>query len=129
MGELREIVTVEQMSRLCVVLAIALPLLGVIVGAMSGGRSGNVRRGALTGLAVGLLGPLIWLMWQIFNAITDRNGLDTVQNVFVNLAVFVVGGVVIGVIVERMLHTHLETLPNRAEILEKPAHTPDTHTV
>jgi hypothetical protein len=96
MGELREIVSVEAIGRLFALLALGLPLMGVAIGMAWGMRRKEVRRGALWGLAVGLLGPLNWLMWQLYNALTDRNGLDTVRNVFVNLAVFVVVGLSLG---------------------------------
>ena len=51
-------------------------------------------------------------MWLVYNALTDHNGLDTVRNVFVNLAVFVVVGLSIGfgvgTVVRRTLKTQSE---------------------
>ena len=123
MGELREIVTVEQMNRLFVFLASVLPFLGLLLGTLLGRRSGNMRRGMLLGLAIGAAGPLNWLMWQVFNALTERNGLDTVRNVFVNLAVFVVVGLFIGVVIGRVLRSHLPAAPEETNNAEQIAPT------
>lgn len=97
MGELREIVDVAAVGRLFLLLAVLLPIAGALVGAILGARRRDLRRGLRIGLTVGLLGPLNWGMWHVYNALTERNGLDTVRNVFVNLALFVGVGAILGV--------------------------------
>jgi len=56
-------------------------------------------------LAVLVIGLLVgggnFALWTLYNAITERLGLDTVKNLLVNLALFVVLGVVIGLGVGR----------------------------
>lgn len=96
MGELHEIVSVEATEHLFASLAFVLPVLGMLIGAAVGIYRKNIQRYAMLGLAGGLIGPLNWLMWHVFNELTERNGLDTVRNVFINLAVFVFGGLAIG---------------------------------
>ncbi len=50
------------------------------------------------GLAVGLLvGVGNYALWTVYNAITDHLGLDTVKNLLVNLGVFVLIGIAVGV--------------------------------
>jgi hypothetical protein len=39
---------------------------------------------------------LLWVMWRVYNAITSRLGLDTVANLLVNLALFVIVGALCG---------------------------------
>jgi hypothetical protein len=95
MDDMREIVTVEQMDRLFLVLAIAAPLVGAAIGAALA-RRGNPGRGALRGLLVGLLGPANLVMWKVYNALTDRMGLDTVKNLLVQLGLFIGLGLVCG---------------------------------
>ena len=58
-------------------------------------RRGN-RSPGFVGLAAG--GPLVLVgvLWRIYNAITDRLGLDTVLNLAVNLALFVLIGLACG---------------------------------
>ena len=96
MDEMREIVSVEQVQRLFVILAVALPLAGIAGGALLGARRGDVRRGAVQGLLLGILGPANLGFWIIYNRITDRLGLDTVKNLLVNLVLFVALGIVTG---------------------------------
>lgn len=97
MDDMREIVTVQQMDRLFLVLAIAAPLVGAVIGAALARRQ-NPGRGALRGLLVGLLGPANLVMWKVYNALTDRMGLDTVKNLLVQLGLFVGLGVAVGLV-------------------------------
>ena len=96
MGELHEIVSVEETGRLFLLLAFGLPLLGMLAGVGWGAYHKQTRRYGVMGLLAGMIGPLNWVMWNVFNILTNRNGLDTVRNVFVNLAVFVIIGLCIG---------------------------------
>jgi drug/metabolite transporter (DMT)-like permease len=57
------------------------------------------RRGENGAVSATLWGgpPLLAaLLWPVYNAITDRIGLDRVANLFVNLALFVVVGAAAG---------------------------------
>ena len=67
------------------------------IGGAFGRRKGDPKRGAIAGLTVGLLAPLNWALWRLYNAITDSEGIDTVRNVVINLILFVVLGFGIGV--------------------------------
>lgn len=86
---MQEIITAKQVDVLFLVLAIAGPIVGAGIGWAK-------NRRALTGLLWGLLLTANWLLWRVYNAITDRLGLDTVRNLLVNLALFVVLGAVAG---------------------------------
>lgn len=96
MGELREIIEVGTVERWFVMLAIAGPVIGLLLGAAVGARKRDPKRGALLGLCIGLLGTLNYLLWRLYNALTDANGLDTVKNVVINGVVFVVVGALVG---------------------------------
>lgn len=97
MNDLHEIVTVAQVETLFALLAVAVPLAGLLIGALIGARKRQAGRGALLGLGIGLIGPLNWLLWHLYNALTDRNGLDTVRNLVINLALFLIVGAGLGV--------------------------------
>lgn len=90
---MQELVTRAQADLLFLIL----PVLGIISGAAAGLLS---RRGRQNALAAALLwgGPLvlIGILWRVYNAITDRIGLDSVANLIVNFVLFVVLGGVIG---------------------------------
>ena len=103
MGEMREIVDVGAVGRLFAVLAVMLPVVGALVGAVWGRRRGDVRRGTLMGFAVGCIGIVNELMWLLYNALTERNGLDSVRNVVVNLILFVAVGLGIGALAGRVM--------------------------
>jgi hypothetical protein len=96
MDDMKEIVSVEQVQRLFIILAVALPLVGIAGGALLGSRRGDVKRGVAQGLLLGILGPVNLGLWLVYNRITDSLGLDTVKNLLVNLVLFVVLGVVTG---------------------------------
>lgn len=102
MGELQEIVTVEQVQGWFVWLAIAAPPVGLLAGALVGRCAGHARRGAAAGLAIGMLGPANLALWFAYNAIADYLGMDTVRNLLVNLALFAVLGGVVGFIAARV---------------------------
>src|SRR6266568_2086083 len=96
MDDMRELVTVEQAQRFFLILAILAPLAGGMIGFVSKVRANRGAQGFKAGFAIGLLGPVNYLLWKVYNGITDRLGLDTVKNLLVNLALFVALGVVAG---------------------------------
>jgi hypothetical protein len=55
------------------------------------------RRPLLAALTFGSPPVLIGILWRVYNAITDRIGLDTVANLLVNLILFVAVGAACGV--------------------------------
>jgi hypothetical protein len=103
MGALHEIVEAAAVGRLFALLTVVGPIAGAAIAAlMWGNRGGEVRRrGVLVGLLIGMLGPVNMLLWQIYNTITDRVGLDTVKNLVFNLALFVLVGALLGSVLAR----------------------------
>ena len=99
MEEMRELVTVEQAERAIAIAALALPLLGLVVGAVVGAARRRLGLGAALGLLCGLAGPAIWLLWRAYNGITGRYGLDSVRGLLVNLGLFVAIGLLLGLAV------------------------------
>ena len=90
----QELITEHQAGLLMLAVLIAAPVIGVLWGAV-------VKRWA-RGLTVGLLvGGGNYALWTVYNAITDRLGLDTVKNLLVNLGLFLVIGVLVGLALGR----------------------------
>ena len=85
----RELITEHQANVLMLAVLVAAPLLGLAWGA----AMKRLGRGLVVGL---LLGGGNFGLWTVYNRITDRLGLDTVKNLLVNMAVFVVVGVLGG---------------------------------
>lgn len=75
-----------------------LPILGLIGGIVAGLLA---RQGGRSAPAAAVLwgGPpiLIGILWRVYNAITDRIGLDRVANLAVNLGLFIIIGIICGI--------------------------------
>lgn len=89
---MKELIDPHQAQLLMLGVLVAAPLVGLVWGLV-------VKR-VLSGLLVGLaVGAGNFALWTVYNAITDRLGLDTVKNLLVNLGLFIGLGVIIGIIV------------------------------
>jgi predicted membrane channel-forming protein YqfA (hemolysin III family) len=85
----RELITGHEANLLMVAVLIAAPLVGFLWG-------WAVKR-AWRGLSLGIfVGAGNFGLWVVYNRITDRLGLDTVKNLLVNLALFAVIGIAVG---------------------------------
>lgn len=96
MDDMRELVSVEVVERVFLALAIAGPVVGTLTGAVLGVRRRTVSRSWLRGLAVGMLGPVNWVLWRMYGALTDHFGLDSVKGLLLNMAIFVGLGLAAG---------------------------------
>src|SRR2546423_11518595 len=112
MDEMREIITLEQANRLFLILAITTPIAGILIGTAIGAKKASPARFALNGFLAGLSGPGILLLWKVYNAITDRLGLDTVKNLLVNLVLFVALGIIGGLIAGRYYRRSASATPS-----------------
>lgn len=88
---MKELIDERQAHLLMLAVLVLAPLLGLAWGLRAG------RRGL--GLGLGLaVGAGNFALWTLYNAVTDRLGLDTVKNLLVNLGLFVGLGVVAGAV-------------------------------
>lgn len=97
MGDLHEIVDIASVGKLFTWLAILMPIAGAAIGALWGMKKSTLRIGLIRGIVFGLLGPLNWLLWTAFNAISNHTGLDSVRNVVLNMLLFIFVGVILGI--------------------------------
>ena len=102
---MHELITIEQAQKLMLALLVAAPL----VGAAWGASVKRLRFGVLLGLAIGIGN---FALWTVYNAVTDRLGLDTVKNLLVNLGLFIVIGIVAGILWARFVEKPLTTKEN-----------------
>lgn len=86
---MKELIDPHQATLLMLAALVLAPLVGLIWGA----ATKRLVRGLVIGLGVGVGN---YALWTVYNAITDRLGLDTVKNLLVNLVLFVILGVLIG---------------------------------
>lgn len=80
------------LSGLALLLTPALLALG-----RSRGSAAAVQAALLSGCAV-----LLYPLWRIYNLIEDHFGLDSVAALLINLALFVVVGVTVGLLLRRL---------------------------
>jgi drug/metabolite transporter (DMT)-like permease len=98
MDDMRELVSIEAVERLFVWLAVAGPVAGVFAGVLLGLRRRRVGPYAVRGMLFGLLGTVNWALWKMYSALTEHFGLDSVQNLLINLGIFLTLGLCAGVI-------------------------------
>jgi hypothetical protein len=104
MSEMSEMVTVAQAERAIAMLAVVLPPLGLLVGAVVGAVRRRLAGDAVAGLLGGLAGPAIWVMWRVYDGIVGHYGLDSVRGLLVNLVVFAAIGLGIGLMLRALWH-------------------------
>jgi len=132
---MQELVSVEQAESVLRWLVLGGPLLGAIVGALVGAlrsRDGcKIGCGAWRGLAVGLLGPIIYLMWRLFgylvryNPETGEAGLHKVSVMALSALIFVVVGALLGAFYRRVVFPGTDSDDSPATA---PAADAETHT-
>lgn len=74
------------------------PVIGLVIGSLSGLIRKRVFKHASAGLLIGFTGTLISVMWYVYNLIMDHFGLDSVAGLLLNLLLFVLVGMVAGLI-------------------------------
>jgi hypothetical protein len=91
---MNELISMPQANHLMILVLVVAPIIGLVWGVVTK----QIVRCLVIGVAIG-----VWnfVLWTIYNAITDHLGLDTVKNLIVNLALFIILGVVTGILIGR----------------------------
>ena len=107
--QLHEIVDLAQVDLAMVYLALAAPLLGIIIGAIAGRLRGGVLSGIGRGLAFGMLGPIICVMWRFYRYMvrydpaTGYVGLHKMSVLAINICVFAIVGILLGALYGKLI--------------------------
>ena len=88
---MKELITFQQANTLMWAILVIAPVIGLIIG----NRLKETKAGLGWGLAVGISNIAVW---HVYNAITNRLGLDTVKNLLTNLGLFIGLGIIIGMV-------------------------------
>jgi len=94
--DMKELVTVEQAERAIAIIAVALPVVGILAGTLVGALRRRLAAGLAIGVLCGAAGPAIWALWHMYNGIIGSYGLDSVRGLLVNLALFIAIGLLLG---------------------------------
>jgi len=107
--QLHEIVDLAQVDRALLYLALAAPVLGIVIGAIVGHRRNGLLHGIGRGLAFGMLGPVILIMWRFYRYMirydpaTGYVGLHKMSVFALNVCVFAVVGILLGALYGRLI--------------------------
>ncbi|MGI5818887.1 MAG: hypothetical protein ACOX9R_12410 [Armatimonadota bacterium] len=102
-----ELVTVEQAEAVFLTLVWVGPLLGALIGLIVGYVRRCLTAGLWQGVAVGLLGPIIYAAWRFYehtvsyDPATGEAGLHKVSVHVLNALIFITAGVALGVVYRR----------------------------
>lgn len=113
MDEMKELVSEQAVETAMLALAVAGPLLGLSGGALWAlAKKRTVPPALVRGLLVGLLGPLVWVLWRYYSwtvryqpapdPADDYFGLERVDVLLGNVVVFLAVGALIGWLVRRV---------------------------
>ena len=96
----------RMVSALFLALIVATPAVAV-VGAFAHRfvAKGLSRQAAVLWSVVALFGPVNYGLWRFYNLIEDHWGLDQVKSLLINFALFVLLGIVIGLVLRFLLRT------------------------
>jgi hypothetical protein len=108
MNNYHEIVDLGQFARVVQALAVAVPVVAILIGLIVGAARKQLAAGLTKGVAVGLLGPIIYGLWLLYSynirydPRTGYVGLHHVSVLLLNVAVFAVVGVLLGLAYSRV---------------------------
>jgi len=93
---MRELIDPSAAERFLLFAALGGPLAGFIIGIMLGAHENRAIRKMVAGTLIGGLCTVAYAMWRVYNAITERLGLDSVVNTALQLVMFAALGLLIG---------------------------------
>lgn len=99
---MRELIDPELTGKVLLLLAVAGPLVGLILGAMLGARDPHATPKMVAGVLLGGLTTVAYGMWCVYGVITNWLGLDSVTNLALQLVMFAALGAMLGVAAYRM---------------------------
>lgn len=103
-----EIVDIQAVDRALLLLAVAAPMVCVLVGLLVGSVRGGPGLQALRGLAVGAVGPIVLGLWHYYRYMirldpeTGYVGLHRMSVYLLNIAVFAAVGALLGALYVRL---------------------------
>lgn len=99
---MRELIDPRAVERMLAFLAVGGPLAGLMFGALLGAHEAHSGRRVVAGTLIGALGTVVWGMWHVYGAITDKLGLDSLANLGLQLVLFAATGAAVGVCIARI---------------------------
>jgi len=111
MEDLHEIVNLAEVNLAITWLAIVLPVVGLVAGAIAGAILKRLGWWTGRGFALGLIGPIIFVMWRLYSYMirydpqTGYCGLHRTSVLLLNVVIFAAVGVALGAAYGRLLRS------------------------
>lgn len=100
---MKELISEQQAHQIVVLLSVLVTLGSIAWAAWASRRKGaDARRTWAYGWAFAALGPLLFALWVVYNAIEDHYGLDSVKALLINLVLFLIVGFAAGLVFRRI---------------------------
>ena len=99
---MKELIDPRVVERVLIVLAIAGPIAGALVGLLWSARSKRALPFVIEGVLSGALLTLVYGMWRLYGVITNALGLDSVANLGLQLVLFAALGAILGAVILRI---------------------------
>lgn len=109
---MKELLDQGAVERVLLIAAVSGPLVGLIIGAVAGARGRCFAPRIAAGVLIGALCSLAYGMWRVYGALTDVLGLDSALNLVLQIMMFAVFGVALGVAIPKV-STYLKGLRAR----------------
>ena len=93
---MKQLIDPNMVQRVMLFLAVAGPIMGLIVGLFLGAHEKCAWPKMLAGTLIGALLSASYGMWCVYNAITNAMGLDSIANLVIELIMFAVLGAALG---------------------------------
>ncbi len=93
---MKELIAPESVEKALLFVAVCAPLVGVVVGTVLGAHERRAAPRIVAGAVIGGLGTVVFGMWHVYGAITNRLGLDSLANMGLQLALFAMFGAALG---------------------------------
>jgi len=95
---LKQLIDPTLVEKVLLYLAVAGPLVGLILGALLGAHEVRAARTVVKSTLLGMICTLIYAMWWVYGLITNALGLDSVANLVLQLILFAVVGAALGAV-------------------------------
>ena len=96
---MKELVSVELVEKVFRYLAVSGPIDGLAIGVLVGWWLRAARFGLICGVIVACIGPANYGLWKLSSAITVKLGLDSVANLLIQAAMFLILGFAVGILI------------------------------
>jgi small basic protein len=93
---MKQLIDPNMAQRIMLFLAVAGPIVGLIVGLFLGAHEKCAWPKMVGGLLAGALLTMCYGMWRVYGLVTSKLGLDSVWNLCIQITIFAVLGTILG---------------------------------